>query len=101
LLIVEAVLAAEVAFRERRPIVGQLGLGADQDDVAVESFFTKGDGRGSSGQRSADDHDRRSFHLDTPRRFETVTPRLLERGDDLRNHRTRETEGAHELGRST
>src|SRR5437899_7487541 len=35
-----------------------------------------------------------------PRRFETVTPRLLERGDDLGNQRTRQTEGAHELGRS-
>src|SRR5215470_8415294 len=53
-LILEAVLPAQIALRQRRSVVGQLRLGADQDDVAIESFFAQGDGGRAARQRSAD-----------------------------------------------
>jgi len=65
-LILEAVLPPEIALRQRRSVVGQLGFRADQDDVAVETVLTKGHRRRAASQRSAHDHDRLSFHLVTP-----------------------------------
>ena len=57
-LILEALLAAQVSFRERWPVVGRLSLGPDEQDFPVESFLSQHGRRPGSGQRGADDRDR-------------------------------------------
>ena len=49
-------LAAQVVLRERRALVGSLGLGADQHHAPVEPLLAQGLGRLAAGQARADDH---------------------------------------------
>jgi hypothetical protein len=48
-------LAAQVVLRERRTLVGSLGLITDQDDAAVEALRTEGLRRLRASQAGADD----------------------------------------------
>src|SRR5262249_7377407 len=61
-LILEAVLPAEIALRQRRAGIRQLRVGARQGEGALDPLFAQGDGGGPPCQRSADDHDRGSCH---------------------------------------
>jgi hypothetical protein len=80
-LILEALLATQVALRERRPVVGRLSLGPDELDFAVESFLSQHGGRPGSGQRGADDHDACFGQFSSPAKVSSspgpaaVTPR--------------------------
>jgi hypothetical protein len=50
-------LPAQVVLGQRRPLVGALGLGADQHQAAVEALGTQCLGGLRSGETRADDHE--------------------------------------------
>src|SRR6185295_13130769 len=61
-LAVELFLAAEVALRQGRTIVGQLALGADERHRPVEASLAQGGGGAGPGQRGPDDDDSLVLH---------------------------------------
>ena len=67
-LVLEPVLAAQVALGERRPIVRQLLLRPDQRDLALEASLTQRGGRAAPGQRSPDDDELPTLHRPAPPR---------------------------------
>jgi hypothetical protein len=49
-------LAAQVALGQRRPLIGPLGLVAEQHQPTVEALDPQGLGRLGAGQPGTDDH---------------------------------------------
>src|SRR5438132_3900305 len=60
-LILEAFLLTKIALGQRRAVVGQLGLGADEPDLTVKPLVAQGRGRRGPGQRGTYDDDAHSF----------------------------------------
>ena len=61
-LVLEALLAPEVSLRQRRAIVRELRLRADELDGAVEAALAQSGGGAGPGQRSSDDDEPLMFH---------------------------------------
>src|SRR4029453_8439633 len=65
-LILELLLAAQIALGQRRPVVRRPRLFAHQGDVALEAAVPQSGGGGGPGQGRADDDDALSRHSSPP-----------------------------------
>src|SRR5439155_24929492 len=63
----------KIALRQRRAVVGQLGLGADQADLTVKTLVAQGRRRRRSSQRGSNDHD--THDLASPQPKSTLASR--------------------------
>src|SRR4029077_18631366 len=56
-LIFEVLLPTEIALGQRRPVVGEVGLGADEVDLTVEAVLAQARRRRGPSQGGTNDHD--------------------------------------------
>ena len=56
-------LALEIGLRERRPLIGRIGLGADQRQRPRMAERTQPGDQGSAGLAGPDDHDSGRFRI--------------------------------------